>query len=133
MLVGEEKPEHPYGVLSRVLSYVTGAAEEDGFPGLAGGHGDRRDLLQYGDRDASDPTFVLERTDTGEAVRVTYHLSDVPDLGEAAALLPDVVEGSASPAERERFQEAWHERVDAVLADDDLFSVTADESGVVSD
>ncbi|MFW5918899.1 MAG: FmdE family protein [Halanaeroarchaeum sp.] len=126
VLVGGSKDEHPYGVLSRVISYITGAAEEDGFGGLAGGHGDRRDLLHFGDLDSEDPAFVFERTDTGEAVQVTYHLNEVPPLGEAGSLLPKLVDDTASAEERETFHDAWHQRVRTVLADDGLFTVERD-------
>ncbi|MFQ3286022.1 hypothetical protein, partial [Natronomonas sp.] len=55
-----------YGVMSRIVSHVTGATEDDGFGGLAGGYGGRRDLLRFDalDPDTPDPTFRFRRTDT---------------------------------------------------------------------
>jgi len=38
--------------MSRIISFVTGATEDDGFGGLAGGYGGRCDLLHF---DAFDP------------------------------------------------------------------------------
>ncbi|MFB6268235.1 MAG: hypothetical protein ABEI31_11290 [Halodesulfurarchaeum sp.] len=114
-----------YGVMGRLISYVTGAAQEDGFGGLGAGHGNRRNLLQFDafDPETPDPTFRFHRTDTDETVEVTYHVSNVPDGGPAMGHLQQLIEGSASQEEREAFDEAWHGRVQVVLSDDSLFTV----------
>jgi len=114
-----------YGVMSRIVSYVTGAAEDDGFGGLAGGYGGRRDLLRFDAFDPStpDPTFRFGRTDTDETVQVAYHVGDVPDGGPAIGHLPQVLDESASDQQRAAFAEAWHRRVQVVLSDDSLFTV----------
>ena len=117
-------PDDPaYGVTARLVSYVTGAAGEDGFGGLAGGHGGRRNLLTYGEIDSNGVAFDLTRTDTGTSVRVTYRTAELPDAGPAVGLLQKLIDGSATPDERESFAEAWHSRVHSVLADNDLFDV----------
>lgn len=120
---GGPKSDSTYGVMSRIVSYITGAAEEDGFGGLAGGYGDRKHHLHFGDADGTDPTFTLERTDTDEAVQVTYHVGDVPSTGPATQYLGKLIDGTATEEERVAFAEAWHGRVQAVLTDDDLFTV----------
>jgi hypothetical protein len=114
-----------YGVMSRIISYVTGAAEADGFSGLAGGYGGRRDLLRFDafDPDTADPTFRFRRTDTDETIEVTYHVSYVPDGGPAIGNLQGILDGSASDQQREAFADAWHRRVQEVLGDDSLFTV----------
>jgi hypothetical protein len=114
-----------YGVMSRIVSYVTGATEDDGFAGLAGGYGDRRDLLSFDafDPDTPEPTFRLRRTDTDETVQVTYHVGDVPDGGPAIGHLQGILDGSATDQQRAAFDEAWHRRVQVVLDDDSLFTV----------
>jgi hypothetical protein len=114
-----------YGVMSRVISYITGATEDDGFSGLAGGYGGRRDLLHFGafDPDTPEPTFRFRRTDTDETVEVTYHIGDVPDGGPAIGNLQGILDGSASEEQRAAFAEAWHRRVQAVLSDDSLFTI----------
>ncbi len=120
---GGPRDDPTYGVMSRIVSYVTGAAEEDGFGGLAGGYGDRKHYLHFGEADGADPTFTFERTDTGDAVRVTYHVGEVPDGGPATQYLGKLIDGTATDEERVAFTEAWHDRVRAVLTDDDLFTV----------
>jgi hypothetical protein len=114
-----------YGVMSRIISYVTGATDDDGFSGLAGDYGGRRDLLVFDafDLDTAEPTFRFRRTDTDETVEVTYHVSDVPDGGPAVGNLRGILDGSASDQQREAFADAWHRRVQVVLSDDSLFTV----------
>jgi len=114
-----------YGVMSRIVSYVTGATGDDGFGGLAGGYGGRRDLLVFDAFDPAtpEPTFRFRRTDTDETVEVTYHVGDVPDGGPAIGNLQGILDGSASDERRAAFAEAWHRRVQVVLADDSLFTV----------
>ncbi|MBV0901224.1 hypothetical protein [Haloarcula salina] len=124
---GGPKSDATYGVMSRVVSYVTGAAEEDGFGGLAGGYGDRRHHLHFDRADEADPTFTFERTDTDDAVRVTYHVGNVPGAGPASQYLDALIEGTATDEERTAFAAAWHGRVRAVLTDDDLFTITEAE------
>jgi hypothetical protein len=114
-----------YGVMSRIISFVTGATEDDGFGGLAGGYGGRRDLLRFDafDPETPDPTFRFRRTDTDDTVAVTYHVGDVPDGGPAIGNLQGILDGSASDQQREAFADEWHRRVQVVLADDSLFTV----------
>ena len=81
-------------------------------------------LLEFGDLDGDGPTVELERTDTGEAVRVTYHVGDVPGTGPAARHLEKLIAGTATAEERAAFAEAWHARVETVLTDDELFTVS---------
>ncbi|SER40560.1 FmdE family protein [Natrinema salaciae] len=120
---GGPKDDAAYGVMSRLVSYVTGAAEEDGFGGLAGGYGDRRNHLHFDDLEADGLTFSFERSDTDDVVRVTYHVSDVPDAGPTTQYLGKCIDGEATAEERAAFAEAWHGRVRTVLTDDDLFTV----------
>ncbi|WP_415383454.1 hypothetical protein [Halosimplex sp. TS25] len=117
--------EAAYGVMGRIVSYVTGATEDDGFGGLTGGYGGRRDLLRFDafDPNTPDPTFRFRRTDTDETVQVTYHVGDVPDGGPGIGNLQQILEGSASDEQRAAFADAWHRRVQVVLGDDSLFAV----------
>lgn len=112
-----------YGVTSRLISYITGAAREDGFGGLAGGHGGRKNMLTFGEIDADGVVFRFERTDTGDAVKVTYDTTKIPKSGPATRNLPKLIDGSATDEERAAFADAWHGRVQAVLTDDEPFTV----------
>jgi hypothetical protein len=123
VVAGGPPDDAAYGVTARLLSYITGAAGEDGFGGLAGGYGGRKNMLSYGDFGDSDVTFAFRRTDTGDAVEVAYHVGDVPDLGPEGQYLRGIIDGTESDEERAAFKRAWHNRVQAVLDRDDLFSV----------
>lgn len=121
--VGAPRDAHPAGVIARIVSHITGAAGAGGFRGLADGFGGRNGLLTYGERQGEGLRIAFQRLDTGEAVEVAYFLGDVPDTGPAKAYLPAIVAGEATRAQRDEFEAAWHARVDAVLANDDLFAV----------
>ena len=129
VLVPEPRDDATYGVMGRLISYVTGAAQEDGFGGLAGGHGDRRNLLTYNSFETHNtiPTFRFRRTDSDETVEVAYHVSDVPEGGPALNNLQFIIEGTANEGDRRAFAEAWRGRVQKVLSDDSLFTVTVVE------
>lgn len=126
VLAAGPRDDATYGVMGHLISYVTGAAEEDGFGGLGGGYGDRQNLLTFDafEPDSAAPTFRFSRTDTDETVEVTYHVGDVPDGGPALGNLQQIINGTASEEDRELFAEVWHGRVQAVLSDDSLFTVT---------
>ena len=123
--VPRSRDDATYGVMSRIISYVTGATEDDGFSGLAGGYGGRRDLLRFDafDADTADPVFRFRRTGTDESVQVTYHVSNVPEGGPALGNLQQILDETANDQQREAFGDAWHRRVQDVLSDDSLFTV----------
>ncbi|WP_353634198.1 hypothetical protein ABSL23_14125 [Halobacterium sp. NMX12-1] len=129
VLAAGPRDDATYGVMGRLISYVTGAAQADGFGGLAGGYGGRRNTLTFDafDPDSAAPTFRFRRTDTDETVEVVYHVGDVPDGGPALGTLQQIIEGTASEAERELFADVWHGRVQSVLSDDSLFTVATIE------
>lgn len=123
VLTGGPKDDPVYGVMSRLVSYITGAAGIEGFGGLGGGYGGRDDDLYYGDIESDSPAFVFRRKDTGDAVEVVYHVGEVPSSGPATQNLPKLIEGTATDEERAAFREAWHGPVRTVLTDDSLFTV----------
>lgn len=128
--VGGPRSHPTYGVVSRIVSSLTGAAQEDGFGGLAGGHGGRKHRLHFEEETGTDegPTVTFERTDTGDAVVVTYHVGDLPDAGPATRHLGSLIDGTATPEERAAFADAWHDHVRTVLTDDDLFDVSTSDA-----
>lgn len=119
------RDEMPFGVLGSLLSYVTGAAGPEGFPGLADGFGGRDGRLTDDERSETAGVVVtFTRADTDDAVAVTYRMEAVPELGDAAIVLPKIIQGTASADEQQVFLDAWHGRVRTVLDSDDLFSLT---------
>jgi|GEM_PF-268783 len=135
-------PDEPgLGPMASVVTQITGAADETGFGGF-GGYGGRTNLREFDPDTDTGPgrTFEFRRTDTDDAVRVTFDPSAVgmhPDKhgdgpgsndgtdaggsggsgGSAGpmAMLPKLVAGDATDAERERFLDTWHGRVQRIL------------------
>ena len=102
------------GVIASVATLLTGAAGDGGFKGL-GGQYVRRGLLKFGVAGSVGMTFT--RLDTNATVNGNFRpnlISADPRLGE---LLPVVVHGSATPAERRLFGELWQDRVKRILID----------------
>ena len=100
---------------ARLVSYVTGAAGEDGFAGLVGGHGARNGLLTYGNSDLEGTLVEFTRTDTDETASVVFRSSALPAVGPAARHLPDLIDRTATDEERAAFATAWHDRVERIL------------------
>jgi hypothetical protein len=120
---GGPKDDASYGVAANLVAAITGAAESDGFGGLAGGYGGRDETLSFGTFGDEGVQFAFRRTDTDETVVVTYRVADIPKLGPEGRFLPKLVDGSATDEERDAFATAWHSRVQTVLDDDALFDV----------
>ncbi|PKO48828.1 MAG: hypothetical protein CVU31_03620 [Betaproteobacteria bacterium HGW-Betaproteobacteria-4] len=102
------------GVIASVATLLTGAAGDGGFKGLGGGHV-RRGLLRFGVSGSVGMTFT--RLDTNATVNGNFRpnlISADPRLGE---LLPAVVHGTATPAEKKLFGELWQDRVKRILID----------------
>jgi hypothetical protein len=120
VVVGGDPADPGLGPMANVVSHVTGADRETGFTGF-GGYGGRQDLLSFGDLDGPGRTVEFSRTDTEQAVRVSFAPGAVgvapPDGGDGGVtdLLPKLVAGEATDAERDQFQDEWHTRVQRVL------------------
>ena len=102
------------GVIASIATLLTGAAGDGGFKGLGGQHG-RRGLLHVGVSGSVGMTFT--RLDTHAAVNGHFRpnlIAADPRLGE---LLPAVVHGLASTAEKKLFGELWQDRVKRILID----------------
>lgn len=98
------------GVIGMVAGYVTGAAGEGGFKGIAG-HYARRGLLVFDAPIRAQLRFT--RLDIGAAVEVD--LPEAPPNEDIKRLLRDALTPGAPPAHREAFARAWQERVQHVL------------------
>lgn len=133
IVVGGQPTDQAHGVTGRLLSYITGAADESGFSGLPGGFGGRRNALTYAEDDKVDVTVGLRRTDTGDTVTVSFHAGEVLEAAKQHLSEddPDTTylrnREDATAEEREAFAEAWHDRVRVVLTDDTLFTVEDDD------
>ncbi len=110
------------GPISQVVTFITGAAAENGFHGLGGGRYNRHNLLAF-DENSQPPataicSAIFERIDNGKSVEVTYTNNMLPGNPKMADLMPLAVSGTGSDEEIKEFGNLWHERVKMVLMDD---------------
>lgn len=73
---GSELNERASGPRANVVSYITGAWGETGFPGLQGRFG-RKDLLRFGERKIPKNAIRFHRLSTDEYVDVVYDPSSL--------------------------------------------------------
>jgi len=102
------------GVIASVATLLTGAAGDGGFKGLGGQHV-RRGLLKFGQSGGAGMTFT--RLDTNVAVNGNFRPNLIPPDPRLGELLPAIVHGAASPAEKQLFGELWQDRVRRILID----------------
>jgi hypothetical protein len=98
------------GVIAMVAGYITGAAGEGGFKGIAG-HYARRGLLVFEAPISAQLRFT--RLDTGASVQAD--LPEAPPDEDIKRLLRNALVPGSSPAHREAFARAWQGRVAHVL------------------
>jgi len=103
------------GPISQVLTFITGAAGDNGFHGL-GGHYRRSGLLEFTGDSSGDYTF--RRTDTNAAVCANYNPSSIPPAPEMGSLLQQVLQGEGDSDTKSRFQKLWRDRVMQILQDE---------------
>lgn len=113
--------EAVYGVMSQVISLITGAAPATGFKGL-GGRFVRKDLLVF-NPEKPDPaalSFKFTRIDSGRSMLVKFFPSAIPFPAEksqrAGELMEKVLAGDASREEAAEFQELWMEKIEWMLS-----------------
>lgn len=103
------------GVVAAVVTFVTGATEDSGFPGLGGQFG-RRERLFFGRPVGGEIRF--ERLDRpGNAVEVAANLQHVAGDPRTSLWMGRSLHGEASEEETAAFRAAWQERVRKLLID----------------
>ena len=112
--VREPQDEGVAGVIGSVAGFVTGAAGDGGFKGLAGRHS-RRNLISYGAAIEGDLRFT--RTDTGASVEVAYHSGTVERPSDLRTLMQAALTPAADAQARRAFADAWQEWVRRILVE----------------
>ena len=101
------------GVITQVLTLITGAAAANGFHGIAGRF-ERHSLLSFSAA-ASHATLQVHRRDTGQAVSVELDMSSVPAPANLRPLLGAALDPDATTQQRAAFAQAWQGRVKCLL------------------
>ncbi len=96
------------GVISNVISQITGATDKSGFKGLNGKFA-RHSLVNY-DVDI-EASVRFTRVDNSKSVEIIYDPSSIKPNKEMATLMGKVMSGVATQDELKMFGELWQERV----------------------
>lgn len=99
------------GVISNVITNITGATFDTGFKGLMGNH-NRNNLMFFGEQISSNVRFT--RLDTGKSVDVFYNPNLVPAYPAMEKLMNACINREASPHEQKEFAKFWQLRVQKI-------------------
>lgn len=104
------------GVVAAVCTFITGATEDSGFPGIGGRFG-RRDKLFF-ERPLPFGELRFSRLDGGAApVEVAARLSRVGGDPRTSGLMGRCLRGEATSEEASMFRALWQERVRRLLVE----------------
>ncbi|PHR57536.1 MAG: hypothetical protein COA44_05725 [Arcobacter sp.] len=109
----EDMQEGTTGVVSNVISYITGATDKSGFKGLNGKFA-RHSLMSF---NQDLPSLRFTRTDTNKSVDVFYDPTSIKVEPRQMQLMKAIMQGSASQEEKQEFGELWQDRVKRILVD----------------
>lgn len=100
------------GVISNVISQITGATDKSGFKGL-GGKFARHSLMSFDAKINSSVKFT--RVDNGKSVDVYYDPSSIGGSHKMQQLMQKMMGGMATPAEIKEFGALWQDRVKRIF------------------
>lgn len=99
------------GVISNVVTNITGATKNTGFKGIMGLYS-RNNLMSFENKISSSVKFI--RTDTNERVEVIYNPSMYPPKKQMQELMQKCITKTANEEERTEFGKLWQERVELI-------------------
>jgi len=100
------------GVISNVVTQITGATDKSGFKGLNGNFA-RHSLMNFNSNISSSARFT--RVDNQKSVDVYYDPSSVAPSPEMGPLMQKIMGGMATPEEKKAFGAHWQDRVKRVF------------------
>lgn len=102
------------GVISNVISNITGATKESGFKGINGKYA-RHSLMEF---EADINLHVrFTRLDTNQSVEVSYNPNVVPPSPRLQELMKLINSQNVSEEEMKEFGTLWQERVKKLMID----------------
>lgn len=108
----ESLEEGVAGVISNVVSQITGATDKSGFKGLAGKFA-RHSLMDFNADISSSVRFT--RVDSGKSVDVYYDPSSVGGSPKMQQLMQKMMGGMANKEEIKEFGALWQDRVKRIF------------------
>ena len=100
------------GVVSNVISQITGATDKSGFKGLQGQFS-RHSLMSFNEEIDSSARFT--RVDTGMSVDVTYNPEPVKPNPMMMKLMSKLSSGDVTEEEVREFGKLWQDRVQRIF------------------
>ncbi|MEK6660235.1 MAG: FmdE family protein [Campylobacterota bacterium] len=100
------------GVISNVVSQITGATDKSGFKGLAGKFA-RHSLMDFNADINSSVRFT--RADSGKSVDVYYDPSSIGGNPKMQQLMQKMIGGMANKEEIKEFGALWQDRVKRIF------------------
>lgn len=100
------------GVISNVVSQITGATDRSGFKGLAGKFA-RHSLMDFNADINSSARFT--RVDSGKSMDVFYDPSSIAPSPNMGPLMQKMMGGMASEDEVKEFGNLWQDRVKRIF------------------
>ena len=100
------------GVISNVVTQITGATDKSGFKGL-GGKFARHSLMNFNSNISSSARFT--RVDTQKSVDVYYDPSSVAPDANMGALMQKIMGGTSNDEEFKEFGHLWQDRVKRIF------------------
>lgn len=100
------------GVISNVVTQITGATDKSGFKGL-GGKFARHSLMKFNANIKS--SIRLTRVDTKESVDVYYDPSSIGGSAKMQPLMQKIMMGMASEEDSREFGMLWQDRVKRIF------------------
>jgi len=104
----ENENEGVAGVISSVITQITGATVNLGFKGLAGQF-NRKNLMYFDSKITSNVRFT--RKDNNKSVEVIYDASSIPIDSRISLLMQRCIQNRASKEEIKEFGILWQDRV----------------------
>lgn len=112
----ERSTEGVAGVISSVITNITGACKDTGFKGIAGKF-DRNYLLKF-ESDIGTASARFTRVDTNESVDVVYDASAFPPESNMKDLMQKSMQGIATIEEKKEFGKLWQNRVETIASNE---------------
>jgi len=107
----ENENEGVAGVISLVITQITGATANLGFKGLAGQF-NRKNLMYFESKINSSVRFT--RKDNNKSVEVTYDASSIAVDSRISLLMQRCIQNRATKEERKEFGILWQNRVENI-------------------
>ncbi|MCM8778902.1 MAG: FmdE family protein [Candidatus Omnitrophica bacterium] len=102
------------GVMSQIISFITGACPETGFSGLNGKF-IRKDKLIFEEEINEPHTFIFSCEDNPRQIKAKFYPEKLPKNEKLNSLFKKSFYGVATEEEKEEFKNLWQERVRMVL------------------